>query len=228
MEIALLIVALLVMVVGLVGSFLPMIPGVPLVYSGYLIYGLASHWRHYGLATMVVFGLIAVLVIVLDYVAGINGGEKIRSFPGRGLGSHHRGRGGRPGFQSDRSGGGDFRRSHAWRTAAGAFHGAGLPIRLGGLSRISNRQPVQGHGRHHHAWLVSLAGFHLAPGRLNSKGTVFPRKKSPLRVGFTTTSIQIKACSSGQRRRQWGQGQGRRVPAASEPGPIHQRQVKIT
>ena len=76
MEIALLIVALLVMVVGLVGSFLPMIPGVPLVYSGYLIYGLASHWRHYGLATMVVFGLITVLVIVLDYVAGSMGAKK--------------------------------------------------------------------------------------------------------------------------------------------------------
>jgi hypothetical protein len=76
MEIAMLILALLVMAVGLVGSFLPMIPGVPLVYSGYLIYGLASGWRHYGLGIMVAFGLVTVLVIVLDYVAGSMGAKK--------------------------------------------------------------------------------------------------------------------------------------------------------
>ena len=76
MEIAMLILALLVMAVGLVGSFLPMIPGVPLVYSGYLIYGLASHWQKYGSTTMIIFGLVTVLVIALDYVAGSVGAKK--------------------------------------------------------------------------------------------------------------------------------------------------------
>ncbi len=81
METVFLILALLVMVLGLVGAVLPMIPSVPMVYAGFVLYGLATEWRDYGLNVMVFFGLLTCLIIAVDYVAGAVGAKKFGASP---------------------------------------------------------------------------------------------------------------------------------------------------
>lgn len=76
METMALIVTLLVMMVGAVGSVLPFLPGVPITYLGFFIYGFASHWHDYGWPTMVGFGLLTAFVLVMDNVAGAMGAKK--------------------------------------------------------------------------------------------------------------------------------------------------------
>jgi uncharacterized protein YqgC (DUF456 family) len=76
METFFLIVALIIMVAGLVGTILPIIPSVPMVYLGYVIYGIANGWQDYGSTVMIVFGLVTVFVLVLDYVAGAIGAKR--------------------------------------------------------------------------------------------------------------------------------------------------------
>ncbi len=69
-------VALLFMIGGTLETLLPMIPGIPLVYLGYLIYGFASGWREYGLQTMLWLGLFTILIQVLDFYAGSLGAKR--------------------------------------------------------------------------------------------------------------------------------------------------------
>jgi uncharacterized protein YqgC (DUF456 family) len=76
METFFLIVALIIMVAGLVGTILPIIPSVPMVYLGFVIYGIANGWQDYGSTVMIVFGLVTVFVLVLDYVAGAIGAKR--------------------------------------------------------------------------------------------------------------------------------------------------------
>ncbi|MBW2609157.1 MAG: DUF456 domain-containing protein [Deltaproteobacteria bacterium] len=76
MEILFLIISLLLMAAGLVGTFLPIIPSLPLVYGGYLVYGLVTGWQNYGLGIMIAFGLVTGITVLLDYLAGALGAKK--------------------------------------------------------------------------------------------------------------------------------------------------------
>jgi len=58
------------MLLGLAGAVLPVLPSLPLVFAGYLVYGLATGWQAYGLTVMVIIGGLTVLVQGLDAVAG--------------------------------------------------------------------------------------------------------------------------------------------------------------
>lgn len=76
MEAVWLLIAVALMLVGLVGTMFPVIPSVILIYCGYIVYGLGTGWRDYGLTTMIVFGLITVLTQVVDYLAGALGASR--------------------------------------------------------------------------------------------------------------------------------------------------------
>jgi uncharacterized protein len=70
------IVTLLVMAVGLVGTVLPVIPGILLIYAGYLFYGFATGWQAYGLAAIVGWSVVTALVLLLDFYAGALGAKR--------------------------------------------------------------------------------------------------------------------------------------------------------
>lgn len=70
------IVTLLIMAVGLVGTVLPFIPGILLIYAGYLLYGFATGWQAYGLAAIVVWSLVTGLVLLLDFYGGAIGAKR--------------------------------------------------------------------------------------------------------------------------------------------------------
>ncbi|NOX38850.1 MAG: DUF456 domain-containing protein [Calditrichaeota bacterium] len=71
-----LIVALICIAVGLVGTLIPLLPGIALIYVGYLVWGLVSGWSDYGWTTMVVLGIVTTLTYVMDYLAGAVGAKK--------------------------------------------------------------------------------------------------------------------------------------------------------
>ena len=70
------IVTLLIMVVGLVGTVMPVIPGILLIYAGYLLYGFATGWQAYGLAAIVWWSVVAALILLLDFYAGAIGAKR--------------------------------------------------------------------------------------------------------------------------------------------------------
>ncbi|MDR1578367.1 MAG: DUF456 domain-containing protein [Deltaproteobacteria bacterium] len=70
------ILAIAVMLVGLAGSVLPIIPGLPIIFGAYLGYGLWSGWQEYGLWTMLIVGGLVATSIVFDQLASIVGAKK--------------------------------------------------------------------------------------------------------------------------------------------------------
>lgn len=66
----------LIMVAGFLGTLLPFLPGIPLIYGGYIFYGLVTGWHDYGLGAMVIWGLVVVGIALLDFYAGSVGAKK--------------------------------------------------------------------------------------------------------------------------------------------------------
>jgi hypothetical protein len=69
-------ITLLIMAIGLVGTVLPVIPGILLIYAGYLLYGFATGWQAYGLAAIVGWSVVTALVLLLDVFAGAIGAKR--------------------------------------------------------------------------------------------------------------------------------------------------------
>jgi len=67
------------MVVGLLGVVLPILPGVPLAWLGLFIYALGTDFQRISIATVVVFFILTVLTLVLDFAAPMLGARKYRA-----------------------------------------------------------------------------------------------------------------------------------------------------
>ncbi|MDQ3446175.1 MAG: DUF456 family protein [Pseudomonadota bacterium] len=63
------IVAVLLILVGLAGTVLPALPGVPLIFGGVLLAAWIGDFQRISVFTVVVMATLAVLGIVIDYVA---------------------------------------------------------------------------------------------------------------------------------------------------------------
>ena len=77
--IALIILCSVLMVVGLAGVVLPMLPGIPLAWLGFFIYALGTGFERISIATVVVFFILMVLTLALDFVAPMLGARKYRA-----------------------------------------------------------------------------------------------------------------------------------------------------
>lgn len=62
--------------VGLAGTVLPVLPGTVLVWAGILLGAWIDDFTRVGMASVVVISVLAVLAWVLDYVAGLMGAKK--------------------------------------------------------------------------------------------------------------------------------------------------------
>lgn len=69
--------ALVLIVVGIVGTVLPMLPGVPIVFAGMLLAAWADHFAHVGTFTLIVLGVLTVLALIVDFVAGMLGAKRV-------------------------------------------------------------------------------------------------------------------------------------------------------
>lgn len=65
------IVAVLLVVIGIAGTVLPMLPGVPLVFAGLLLLAWHGGFQQVGVFTMVIIAAISTLVWVIDFSASI-------------------------------------------------------------------------------------------------------------------------------------------------------------
>ncbi len=69
--------ALLIMLVGLAGVILPMLPGVPIIWLGAFLYGLSTGFEKINWNILGIFAILTAFTIVLDYVANLYGAKKM-------------------------------------------------------------------------------------------------------------------------------------------------------
>jgi uncharacterized protein len=65
------VVAILLVVVGIAGTVLPMLPGVPLVFAGLLLAAWHGGFDQVGVLTMLIIGVIAAMAWAVDFFASV-------------------------------------------------------------------------------------------------------------------------------------------------------------
>jgi uncharacterized protein YqgC (DUF456 family) len=76
MEVLAIAVALLFFLAGIVGTILPMLPGIPLIFIGMLVYGYMTGFATLDLSFFMVQGIATALTFIVDYVATAVGTRK--------------------------------------------------------------------------------------------------------------------------------------------------------
>jgi uncharacterized protein len=69
--------AIALMVIGVVGTFLPVLPGVLLVFGGMLLGAWVDGFQRVGWITLTILGVLTVLVFVVDVVSGLLGAKRV-------------------------------------------------------------------------------------------------------------------------------------------------------
>jgi uncharacterized protein len=69
-------ITLLVMLVGLGGSVLPGLPGVPLIFISALVYAILTDFRYVGVPVVALLGLFAAIALVADFIATTYGARR--------------------------------------------------------------------------------------------------------------------------------------------------------
>ena len=77
MTIALYLLAAVLIVVGLLGTVLPALPGIPLMFVGMVIAAWADNFVHVGPITLGILGVICALAIAADVIASLLGAKRV-------------------------------------------------------------------------------------------------------------------------------------------------------
>ena len=67
----------LLIVVGIAGTVVPILPGVPLVFGGMWLAAWADQYRHVGTWTLVILGVLSALALLIDFVASLVGARRV-------------------------------------------------------------------------------------------------------------------------------------------------------
>lgn len=67
----------LLLLVGIVGIVLPALPGVPLMFAGMLMVAWAGNFSLLGPGMLVVLGVLTLLSVILDLLAGLIGAQRV-------------------------------------------------------------------------------------------------------------------------------------------------------
>jgi uncharacterized protein YqgC (DUF456 family) len=62
---------------GVAGTVVPILPGVPLVFAGMLLAAWADHFQHIGAITLTILGILCALALLIDFVAGLLGAKRV-------------------------------------------------------------------------------------------------------------------------------------------------------
>lgn len=65
------------MLIGLAGTILPMLPGLPIMWLGAFIYALLTGFEKIGWTFLGIFALLTAIITLLDYVANLYGAKKM-------------------------------------------------------------------------------------------------------------------------------------------------------
>jgi uncharacterized protein YqgC (DUF456 family) len=77
MDIALYVLAALLIVGGLAGSVLPALPGIPMLFGGIWLVTAVDGYRHLGWWWLLLIGALGSLGVVVDFVAGTLGAKRV-------------------------------------------------------------------------------------------------------------------------------------------------------
>ncbi len=70
-------IAALLVLIGFAGTFLPVLPGVPLVFAGMALAAYAGGFTKVGKATLIVLGLLTIFALLIDFLAASVGAKRI-------------------------------------------------------------------------------------------------------------------------------------------------------
>jgi uncharacterized protein YqgC (DUF456 family) len=91
LEIALYVLAAVLIVAGLLGNILPALPGIPMIFGGIWLAAAVNQYQHVGLWWLVVIGVLGTLGVIVDFVAATLGAKRVGASPlalsGAGLGT---------------------------------------------------------------------------------------------------------------------------------------------
>jgi len=63
--------------VGLAGTVVPILPGVPLVFGGMLLAAWADHFQHIVAFTLTLLGVLCALALLIDFFASLVGAKRV-------------------------------------------------------------------------------------------------------------------------------------------------------
>lgn len=69
--------SVVLIVVGFIGTVLPALPGVPLVFAGMFVAAWADGFQHVGLWTLIGLGVLTVIAVAVDFLAGLAGAKRV-------------------------------------------------------------------------------------------------------------------------------------------------------
>lgn len=81
LDIALYVLAALLMLGGLAGAVLPMLPGIPMVFGGIWLAAAVDGYRHLGLWWLLIIGAIGAIGVIVDFVASTLGAKRVGASP---------------------------------------------------------------------------------------------------------------------------------------------------
>ena len=77
----LLVLAVLIVVIGMAGTVVPLIPGIPMVFGGLLLAAWAEGFANVGTWPLVAIGVLAVLSLGIDFISTLLGAKKVGASP---------------------------------------------------------------------------------------------------------------------------------------------------
>lgn len=76
-EILLYVLSAVLILVGIAGTIVPALPGVPLVFAGMLLAAWTGGFAEIGWPTLLLLGVLTVIAVVVDFVAGVLGAKRV-------------------------------------------------------------------------------------------------------------------------------------------------------
>ena len=76
-----LVLAVLIVVSGLIGTVVPALPGVPMMFAGLLLAAWSSNFETVGWGTLAVLALLTVFSIIIDFLAAAFGAKRLGASP---------------------------------------------------------------------------------------------------------------------------------------------------
>lgn len=81
MDVLLYVIAAALILVGLVGAVVPLLPGIPLIFGGIWLVAGVDHYRHLGLWWLLGIAVVGVVGLLLDLLAGALGTRRVGASP---------------------------------------------------------------------------------------------------------------------------------------------------
>jgi len=77
MDIALYVLAFALIIGGLIGTVLPTLPGIPMIFGGIWLAAALDSYQHLGVTWVIVLGVLAAIGVAVDFVAATLGARRV-------------------------------------------------------------------------------------------------------------------------------------------------------